>query len=181
MGTSKSVPELVGKVAKAGKALDEAGRETVKAAAEVTKIAVTTRAKAATGGDLKLSGAKNKKVGVRVRSSVDRATLQATGPMHWLEGGVKRHAIAPKKLGGSRAARGAFVSQAFGTGRSSLQFGKSIGALKFKDGGFAKYARRAGGLPAKKVWSKGVEDAQEPIRRVFSTKTTTAVAKAFGG
>lgn len=181
MGTSSSVTELTGKLRKCAGVIESTNRETLNASSLAVKTAVLRRAASATGGDLRLSGARNAKVGVRYRlySNGKGSVIRALGPMHWLEDGVKPHVVAPRKLGGSRAQRLSFVRNAFGTGRTSLQFGKNIGALRFADGTFAKYARRAGGLKAQHVWSHGVDDARVPVRDIFATRSSTAIRKAF--
>lgn len=179
MGTSSSVTELTGKLRKCAGVIESTNRETLNASSLAVKTAVLRRAASATGGDLRLSGARNAKVGVRYRlySNGKGSVIRALGPMHWLEDGVKPHVVAPRKLGGSRAL--SFVRNAFGTGRSSLQFGKNVGALRFADGTFAKYARRAGGFKAQHRWSHGVDDARVPVRDIFATRSSTAIRKAF--
>lgn len=181
MGTSSSPAELGAKLRKCAGVIESTNRETLNASSLAVKTAVLRRTASATGGDLRLSGARNAKVGVRYRltSNGRSSFIGALGPMHWLEDGVKPHVVAPRKLGGSRAQRLSFVRNAFGTGRTSLQFGKNIGALRFADGTFAKYARRAGGLKAQHVWSHGVDDARVPVRDIFATRSSTAIRKAF--
>ena len=187
MGTSRSAAQLTGKMTKFATAIPKANRDAVAKAALVVKLRVLARAAPATGGDLKFSGTGGRKVGVRFKIEGESAFVKATGPFQWLERRVKRHSIVPKGAGGSRASRSAFVSQAFGTGTRSLSFGTGkTGALKFsgagKDGsGFAAYSRSAGGHPAKRVWSNGVEDSRVPVREVFVLEHRTNLLKAFSG
>lgn len=183
MGVSHSPDELALKFQRAARAISEGRRETLALAAQTVKDRILDRARPVSGGDLRLSGTKNKRVGVRYKLSADQVDVRAIGPMHWLERGTKPHAVAPKSLGGSRAARSAFVAQAFGSGTRSLSFGKKTGALRFEVGGrtvFTKYARKAGKWDAQHVWSDGVDDSRRPVRNIFSTQTAAQVARVFG-
>ena len=185
MGVSISAGQLSAKLTGFANTIPKANRDAVAAAALVVKTRVLLRATPATGGDLKFSGTGNRKVGVRFKLEGERAFVKATGPFQWLEGPVKKHAVVPKGAGGSRASRSAFVSQAFGTGRDSLSFGAgSKGALKFAGAGggsgFAAYARASGGHPAKRVWSKGVEESRKPVGDVFRLEHRTNLLRVFG-
>ena len=86
MGTSKSAGEMVAKLGKYQDTIPAANRKAVEAVALVVKTRILLRATPATGGDLKLSGTKNKRVGVRYKLQGERAEIKADGPMHWLEG-----------------------------------------------------------------------------------------------
>lgn len=183
MGTSRSVSELQAKMVRYTNAIEDANLDAVSKSAQVVKDRILDRARPATGGDLKLSGARNRSVGVSYSVDSRGALVRATGPMHWLEGGTKPHAIVPKALGGSRAMRSSFVANAFGTGLQRLETGKRA-ALKFpgagrNGSGFAAYSRRAGGLKAQHVWSEGVEDARRPSLEVFRIAQVKALVQSF--
>ena len=120
MGTSSSPRELERKLTLLSRAVDDTQVETLKQSGMAVKVAVLAKARPATGGDLRLSGTKNRKVGVNFAMRGKRVYVRALGPMHWLEDGVKSHAVAPKSAGGTRAARSAFIANAFGQGRQSL-------------------------------------------------------------
>lgn len=180
MGTVRMV-EFDGKANDIIKAINASNKETLTRASMAVKSKVLSRATSATGGDLKFSGF-GRKVGVRFFVGPYRSVIRAVGPMHWLESGVRRHSVAPKSLGGSRAARGAFIDSAFGSA-STLTFGKKAGALKFETASgttFAKYARKSGGLKPLHAWSKGIEDAQPEIAREFGATVMRAISTAFG-
>ena len=181
MGTSKSGAELAAKLHRAGAVVVNGNRSNVEALSLAIKTSVLAEAAPATGGDLKFSGAKNGKVGVRYDlmsgGAVAQAKVRATGPMHWLEGGVKPHGIAPKGAGGNRAARSA-AAASIGRGRS-VSFGGRGGFLKFKDGTFAKYARNAGGLPAKNVWSHGVDRVEGRQGEIVGRNVVRQMSSVF--
>lgn len=183
MGTSSSVRELNAKLAKLGNAIDDANRQAVDAAALTVKTRVLSQAATVLGGDLAFTGGgKQKPKRVNVRYNIEgggkRAFVRATGPMHWLESGVKPHAIAPKGAGGSRAARTSFVAQAFGSGPISFGRGR-IGVLAFADGSFRPYARRAGKFAARHTWTTGVESSKAPVAQQFKTVQGAALVRTF--
>lgn len=184
MGTSNSVRELNAKLAKMGNAIEDANRQAVEAGALTVKTRVLAQVAPVLGGDLAFTGAgkqRPKRVGVRynIEGGGKRAFVRATGPMHWLESGVKPHAIAPKGAGGSRAARTAFVAQAFGSGPISFGRGRRAGVLAFVDGSFRPYARRAGKFTARHTWTKGVESSKAPVAQQFRTVQGAALVRTF--
>lgn len=187
MGTSRSGAQLAAKFERAGKVVLQGNDRKVKRGAEMVRTSVLALAAPRTGGDLAFSGAGNKRMNVRTKvlstGANAKAVAKATGPMHWLEGGVKPHPIVPKKVGGSRAARSAFVANAFGSGLQSLQFGRGRGVLAFagagRGDGFTKYARRAGGLPAYGVWSKGVDAASTLYGKDAAVQTVRELSSVF--
>lgn len=182
MGTSSSPRELERKLTLLSRAVDDTQVETLKQSGMAVKVAVLAKARPATGGDLRLSGTKNRKVGVNFAMRGKRVYVRALGPMHWLEDGVKSHAVAPKSAGGTRAARSAFITNAFGQGRQSLSFGKGrIKMLRFVDGSFRPYARNAGGLKAQHVWSEGVHAAEPVVARIFRQENGRAIRRVFNG
>ena len=182
MGTSRSGAELNRKLHRIGKVVTDGNGRKTEDGAELVKTATLALAAPKTGGDLAFSGTGNKKVGVRTKllnGGVDaKASARATGPMHWLERGVKPHPVAPKGVGGSRALRGDYVRGAFGG--ATLSFGGRGGFLRFADGGFAKYARRAGRLEASEPWSRGVERAERLWGKDYTAKTVRELASVFG-
>lgn len=180
MGTSRSSAQLAGKIDSYALAIPRANRHAVERSALVVKTTVLGLARPATGGDLKFSGGGGK-VGVRydVKGLLGNPTalIRATGNMHWLESGVKRHGIAPKALGGSRRSR---VSAVESIGRGArVSFGKRA-VLKMGDDKYAAYARNAGGFPAKKVWSGGIRLSDQKVRTVFRTEHRKALGSVFG-
>ena len=177
MGTSSSGAELAGKLSKLSASIDGANKDTLDKSAFVVKARILAEVAKAIGGDFSFGG--KKKVGVRYKVSPKQATINASGPMHWLEKGTKPHAIAPKGAGGSRAARSSFVANAFGSGPISFGRGR-IGVLRFASGEYRPYARRAGRFPAKKSWSNGVKASEQPVKLTFRQVHVKNMARIFG-
>ena len=181
MGVSRTPEELAAKVIGYGRGIGKANQRTVETAALTVKTRVLAEAAKPLGADLSFTGSgtqKPKRVGVRYKVNKDRAEIKATGPMHWLESGIKPHAIAPKGAGGSRRARTDFVSQAFGSGPISFGRGR-IGVLRFADGSFRPYARRAGKFPAQRTWSDGVKGAELIVKKTFRQIHVQELTKEF--
>jgi hypothetical protein len=176
MGVSASPEQLVAKLETAARNVKRAQQDTLQDAAQIVKTSALAQAAGEIGADLSFGG--KKRVNASYKVTADSATVRAVGPFHWLERGVQPHAIAPKGAGGSRASRSAFVAQAFGSGPVSFGRGR-IGVLRFADGSFRPYARRAGRFAARRSWSKGVEKAEPLVRRRFVQGTSNAVLAPF--
>lgn len=177
MGVSTSPEQLVAKLERSAKNVQKATRETLADSADTVRTAVLAQAAGEIGADLSFGG--KKRVGASTKVAGTQATVKATGPMHWLERGVQPHAIAPKRAGGSRASRSAFVAQAFGSGPISYGRGRKSGALKFASGEFRPYARKAGRFAARQSWSKGVTKAEPLVRRRFRVGVGNAALAPF--
>lgn len=177
MGVSTSPEQLVAKLERSAKNVQKATRETLQDSADTVRAAVLAQAAGEIGADLSFGG--KKRVGVSTKLAGTQAQVKATGPMHWLERGVKPHAIAPKKAGGSRASRTAFVAQAFGSGPISYGRGRKSGALRFASGEFRPYARKAGRFTPRQSWSKGVNKAEPLVRRRFRVGVGNAALAPF--
>lgn len=177
MGTSHTGAEMAGKLRKAADGIDKANKDTLDVSALAVKLRVLSEVSKAIGGDLSFGG--KKRVGVNYRVTPQQATIKATGPMHWLEKGVKPHAIAPRGAGGSRAARSSFVANAFGSGPISFGRGR-IGVLKFESGDYRPYARAAGRFPAKRSWSNGVQASEPLVKQAFRQTHVKNLVKIFG-
>lgn len=181
MGTSRSAAELAGKFDKAARLIADGKKEQNKAVAEFLRVTTLGLAAGPTGGDLRFSGNPKGVIGVRLQPQGEAVKVKATGPMHWLESGVKRHGVAPKGFGGSRAARTA-AAASIGKGQRvtigrKIAAGKS-GVLRYANGAFSRYSRDAGGLKASHTWSKGVDIAearQGEIARVNTVKRLSSV------
>jgi hypothetical protein len=182
MGTSRSGAQLAAKFDKVGRVVLEGNERKVKRGAEIVRTSVLALAVPKTGGDLKFSGAGNKRLGVSTKlvsgGQNAQAVARAIGPMHWLEGGVKPHGVAPKGSGGSRAARSA-AAGSIGRGVSGVSFNGRGGFLRFADGTIAKYARNAGGLPASNVWSNGVDRAAPLYGKDATAQTVRDMSSVF--
>jgi len=110
-------------------AITRSRSETVAKSALAAKKVHEKFIRAATGGDMKLSGVgvtpqgkgKGAKVGVRFDlkggSWDPEALLKATGPMHFVENPMGPHRITSRRMSGSRASRNAFGPHAGGMHR----------------------------------------------------------------
>lgn len=179
MGVSRSPEALAAKLTAFARAIEDGNESAVTKAAFAAKVRILAEAAKAVGTDNKMG---TKTIGVRFTLHPTRdgfaAEVRPTGPMHWLERGVKPHAIAPKGAGGSRATRSAFVAQAFGSGPISFGRGR-IKVLQFADGRYRPYARKAGRFPAKQTWSNGTEAAIPLARQAFTTEQAKALVSSF--
>lgn len=198
MGVSTSPEQLVAKLERSARNVRKASMDTLRDSADVVRTSVLAQAAGEIGADLAFSGTgRAKRVGVSTKVAGDQAQVKATGPMHWLERGVKPHAIVSKKFGRTRSTKGGrklkgggvseaklgttdFVSQAFGSGLTSLSFGAGRGgALRFASGEFRPYARKAGRFTARQSWSKGVNKAEPLVRRRFRVGVGDAALAPF--
>lgn len=179
MGVSTSPQQVVAKIERSKRNVQRAGRDTLSDSGQVVKTAVLAQVAGEIGADLSFGGKKRVGVSYRTEGGGSRVMVKATGPMHWLERGVKPHAIAPKKAGGSRASRTAFVAQAFGSGPISYGRGRKSGALRFASGEFRPYARKAGRFTPRQSWSKGVNKAEPLVRRRFRVGVGNAALAPF--
>jgi len=165
MGESQSANQLAGKLALAAASLSKVDKQALNAGSLIVKTTVLGGVASAIGGDMAMG---KKRVNVRYKVAGDVSTIRPSGPMHWLEKGVKPHAVVTKGAGGSRAKRSALVA-----GGGALSFGKpkrgarGLGALRFSNGNFRPYARAAGSFKAQRTWSKG------------ATKSVPLVSKAW--
>jgi len=183
MGESRSPEELAGKLIGYGTGLALVSKKVLETASLTVKSSVLSQAARPLGTDLSFTGSgsqRPKRVGVRYDVNRDRSIIRATGPMHWLESGIKPHVIAPKGAGGSRRSRNDFVSQAFGSGLTSLSFGRgNIGALKIGPNEYIAYARKAGKFPAQRTWSNGVKYAEPIVKKTWRQQHAQNLVKAF--
>lgn len=175
-----------------GKSIPKTNRDALKLSGSAVGRSIEALARPATGGDLRFSGAGKGTVGTRDRFIGDQTIeVRAVGPMHWLERGVKPHDILPGVRG--KRARGLFgIGVDVGPRLSADSVFSSFAAssrgagvvLKFngagRGAGFTRYARNAGGFPALGVWTKGVDAARTPVRGIWRTRHSGALASFFG-
>lgn len=181
MGVSTSPSQLAAKFERMVGEIERANVEAVKAGAETVKSRTLAAAAAEIGGDLTFGGKNPVRVRYDFAAGGRQAIIAPRGSgMSWLERGVKPHAIAPKGAGGSRAARTAFVSQAFGSGPISFGRGRRAGVLAFADGNVRPYARKAGKLTARHSWSKGVQAAIPAVAAQWHHVQGGALVRVFG-
>lgn len=200
MGTSRGRAELSRKIAKVPAAMAKDAPNVADAVARNMKSEVEQRTRRDLGSDMAFTGSgggRPKRVRVRTKREGSAVLVKATGPMHWLEGGVKPHVIVSKKFGRTRSTKGGrrlkggglseaklgttdFVSQAFGFGARSVSFGTGRnGALAFADGNFRPYARRAGKFPAKRTWSEGVRAGARDAEQVAAKQVRANLFEVF--
>lgn len=195
MGTSRNAAQLNGKLKQLQGAVKPTNREAVKTSGTIVQNFVDANIRSVAGGDLELSNAgpvytMDRWVGA------ETIMVRAVGPVHWLEDGVDRHDILPGARRG--AGRGLFGYQQglIGPTLSPVTYFRGAGgfarsrkgagvALKFngagqKGRGYTAYVRDAGGFKAAKVWTRGKEAAEGPIRTVFRTKHTGTLQRIFG-
>lgn len=192
MGVSNSPKEMAGKLHKLAVSIDKSNEDAVSAGALIVKTRVLGEVSKAVGSDLKMG---TKKIGVGYKVTAERAEVRARGPMHWLESGVKPHAIVARGFGKARTTKKGgigtndFVSQAFGAGRKSVSFFGGTGRTYTKSGARAlnlggddrvAYVRKAGRFPAKQSWSHGVKASERPVALVFRQVHAKGRAKVFG-
>jgi hypothetical protein len=102
VGTSNSVAEFVGKIDQAGKAIQKVNRDAVNDAALAGKRIIEGSIRTVVP-DMRLSGMRNAKVGVRYDIKGSRnptALMRATGPLHIVENATGAHTIP--RAGGRR-------------------------------------------------------------------------------
>lgn len=193
MGTSSSVPQLIGKLERFGSAVVDTNPDNVKRVVAVLKVGVLSRAAQIAGGDLTFRNNNRRKIGARdevIAKGVQSATkVYGTGPMRWVEDGVDPHDIVPgAKRGASRGLLGANLRGAAGPvlPASSL-FSKGNWAastrgagvvLRFSDGTFSRYARNAGVLKGNRSWSGGVDAAERVQGQVHMQGVLSAGRRA---
>ena len=171
MGTSHSVEEMARKLERLAVGIDGANRAGVLAAAQSTKAAIVPLMRAATGGDLKLSGMKRGLIGVRyTEQRPGSVILSAFGPAHLVERDVKPHPVLPRAAGGTRVSRRRRVEGAALIGAMTgqqVRFATKGGVLRFADGSFRRWSRTAGGSKGRHPFERGVDLARPKTGAAF--------------
>lgn len=183
MGTSHSAEEIARKLERLAGSIDDANRAGVLAAAQSTKDSIVPLMRAATGGDLKLSGMKRGRVGVRYKElRSGNVILFAFGPAHLVERDVKPHPVLPRAAGGTRASRRRRVEAAALIGAMSGQqvgFSTKGGVLRFADGSFRRWARVAGGSKGRHPFERGVDLARPKTGAAFVSAHRRRLLEVF--
>lgn len=184
---SRTPAELSDKLVKVARALPD-NRAAINAAALAVKDVTTPLVRAATGGDMKLSGVGRKggaKVGVRYDVKGTRnatAIVKATGPAHLVERDVKPHPVAsryaPRKIGRTRAARlqGIAAGGATGVGwnrRAVISFNGREGKA------FARYAVNSGGSKGRHPFERGFAKGARISPEVYAKANRRQIAVAL--
>lgn len=132
-----------------------------KGALHVTR-AMRDEVRAATGGDMKLSGGpgrKPKRVGAKytVKGTTNpSAVVKATGPAQLIERDTKAHKIAPRRRRGQAKAR----------------------ALRLADGRFAASVQHPG-TRGKRPYEKGYLRSRDATGPIFDREVQAAIGKAL--
>lgn len=181
MGTSKSAAELSRKLNAYAESIPNANREAIGESALLIKDTVLPLMAAATGGDLRLSGVgrpPGAKIGVRydVKGSQNpTALVRATGPAHFVEWDVKPHTVVAKRTARRTSRRGR-IAAVEGGDTSGIT---GVLASERITGGFAKYAKNAGGSKGRHPFERGVNIAQPRIPEHFGRVHNRALLRAF--
>lgn len=143
------------------KELQDAQRRGVQRGAMHVTRAVRDEVRAATGGDMRLSGVgkKGARVGAKytLRGGVNpSAVVKATGPMQLLEHDTKPHKIAPRRRRGQAKAR----------------------ALRLADGRFVAAVNHPG-TRAKRPFEKGVVKTRGDTGPIFDREVQAAIRRAL--
>jgi hypothetical protein len=156
MGTSTSVAQFAGKIAKAADAVKAAPKVAVKAAALSMKGDIEKSRNSAVGGDGRMSrvGKKGAKLGVgfKLADGGETASMRATGPWPLIESDIPKHKIVPKKKGSRRG-------------------------IAFR--GVVRASASHPGTKGKKPWRKGIDSGTPKAVKILRDQTIDAVRKAI--
>ena len=187
MGTSRSAAQLAGKLDGFARAVPDANRKATLEAADLVKTAVLGRMRAASGGDLKLSGVgkKGARIGVRydINGSISaNALVKATGPVQLVENRTHAHVIGPKGVkGGTRAKNGSRNRTGMSRRQRAIDEGTAIygksQVLAF-NGIVRRYAYHPG-TAGKHPWAKGVKESAPKTPAVFERAYHDALLRSF--
>lgn len=198
MGTSRNAVDLSRKFDALARGIEQRQTTAARAGAAVIGRQVTSNLRAATGGDMMLSGMSRtttarkgarggaKKMGVRVFPARDDGVIvKATGPVQLVENDVpphfvvSRHAKGAQRLGTNgrrlRATRQSRIaSVAFGEGAAG---GGRRAVLRLSDGRFRRFtiASSKGRHP----WRNGVRQSRDRAARAMRIEEAKEIAKVF--
>jgi hypothetical protein len=155
---TRTLLDVAASASRMPEALQKGQKAGVSAAALVITREVRQRTRAATGGDMRLSGVglRGARVGARydVRGVENPVALvRATGPYHLLERDTRAHGIAPRKRRRTRA-------------------------LRFRDGTFAASVQHPG-TRGRHTFEKSVDAKRDEAARAFEQKIVQSVEKGW--
>lgn len=155
MGTSTSVPQLVGKLAKFAEGQEAVAHAGVVAGTKVMRDSIVAELGSVTHGTGRLSGVGKKGTRLGVRTIVGtQGIVTATGPWQFIEGDTRRHDVRPKRRRGKKAL--------------------SIG------GGAYASAKNTGGSKGKHPFAKGTIAGQPLVGAAFQAAEDAALREVFG-
>lgn len=150
---SQMPSDLLKRINKIEKALMDARKDTLRAAAEAAKEAQQDVMRGDAGGDLILSrvrSGRGAKIGARYKLGLDGAEISATGPLPLLANPIKPHQISSKR------------------GRSLAIPGIGVRASAHHPG-----------TRGKDTWNRGREKAEPKVTKIVGKRTDDVVRKAF--
>lgn len=196
MGTSRTSSELAGKIVQAGKNLDAAQVDALKAGTRVMARYLQGGAVIDAGGDSVLSNVgRGAKLGVRSnvrrQGRIGASALLAPGGPWWLADLPTRGHFITSRRGGGRAGRaqrlGGLVSGRKGSAEAETLLavgpvsgrGRVVGAINIPGVGWRAYAQHRG-TKGKHGWQLAKARGQGPATKAMAAPATKAVARAFG-
>lgn len=200
MGTSHSAAELGAKFSTLARNLESVQKGAARSGARVIEQAVQREMRAATGGDLVLSGMTRttgpkrsnsggiKKIGVKVRPMRDGVLVAATGPAQLVENDVKPHIVT------SRHAKGAAYTRTTKAGKTvkgrstresrqaSALFGLGVTgggrrAVLHWGNNFARFTRSSS--KGRHPWRNGVRQSRDRAVGVMRLEEVKQIARTF--
>ena len=153
MGQSRSVAELVGKLADAGRLVDGAATAGLRAGGQIVKTAAQAQLVAAGAGSGRMRGVgpRGARVSVGYDVGADSVRVRMKGPAHLLERDTRPHSIEP--LRGE--------------------------ALQFTNGKFRAYVAHHPGTRGKHPWEKALNQSLPLVPKAMERAVTAALVKAF--
>jgi hypothetical protein len=152
---TRTLADLAASAARMPAELQKAQRRGVQQAALLTTRTIRAEIRAATGGDMRLSGVGRR--GARVGARYDikgvenpTALITATGPLHLIERPTRPHLITPKRRK----------------------------ALRFKDGSFSMSAESRG-TRGRQPFGRGVKKAAPQTGALFDREIQKAIARGW--
>lgn len=153
---SQMPSDLLKRINKIDKAIEQSKRDTLHAAAQAAKEAQEDQMRGDAGGDLRLSrvrSGRGAKIGARYDINADSANIKAVGPLPLLANPIKAHQIPTS--GGRR--------------RKLLSI-PGIGV---------RASVHHPGTRGKDTWNRGREKAEPKVTKIVGKRTDDVVRKAF--
>lgn len=187
MGTSRSAAELALKFNTLAKGVKQQERTAERAGGRIVERAVSPRLRAATGGDMKLSGMgpKARRMSVSTRSTQAGALVKVNGPAQLVENDVAKHYVVSKYAKGAQRVgsngrklratrRSRIASVAFGQGAAG---GGRRAVLNLGGGQFRRWtvAYSKGRHP----WRDGVRVSRDRAVREMRRVEVNEIARVF--
>jgi hypothetical protein len=181
---SQAGPDFARRLSKLASAVENGSRDTVQEMGMAAKTAHLAILKADSGGDLRLSGvgrrkgrAGNRKIGARydldrTGAGKHRATIRATGPVHFVANPMSGHVIRSAYAKGRRVRGfvGPTAAGQFGGGRRAV--------LRIPGIGYRRSVRHPG-TTGKDSWRRGERRARPKVSKVARKRTANVISRGF--